>query len=232
MGKLPPVNKRIPKTQLFINGGLATAEREVISDRIEEMRLKYVLNPHTYPLEVIKNSDEQYDLILFAEIWLKEIRPTERISRLLQQAIPSALVLIFRYEDEIQFSTALKRLNQNDRTAIVITEYHTGNWMSLRSLTNDQQHFLKSISLDYLPALDYKQTYIHIHRQIYAERYASIVSEADEADFDTVKLKTEQKIELLAEIERLKKQLNMKGTSLREKVKLAGEIKRLESKFN
>lgn len=225
-----PYDKRIPKTQLFLHGELPKVERDLLTDRVEEVRLAYVLNPHTYPMEVVVNSEEQYDSILWITVKLKSDVSVQRLSRIIHYTVPSPTILIFKLKGKYLFSSALKRINQNEKERIVIEECHYGDWIDLNSSSLAQSAFLSAISYGKMPALDYKQAYLHIHHQIYEESNAAIVSHVEAENFDELKQKTEAQKAVQQEIDRLTKLLNKKTVSLKEKVELAKEIEKLKNK--
>lgn len=226
-GSITPYDKRIPKAQLFLHGELAKAERDLLTERVDEVRLAYVLNPHTHPMETVVNSQEQYDSILLISVRLKNDVSVERLSRVLHYTVPSPTILIFELKDKYLFSSALKRINQNEKEKIVVEEYHYSDWIDLASPNVAQTDFLSAISYGAMPALDYKQAYLYIHRLIYQESNAELIGDIEAETFDELKLKTEEQKAVLHEIERLTKQLNQKNLPLKEKVELAKQIEKL-----
>lgn len=229
-GNVKPYDKRIPKTQLFLHGELPKVERDLLTERVEEVRLAYVLNPHTYPMETVISSEEHYDSIFLATVKLKHDVSVQRVSRILQETIPSPMILIFELKDKYLFTSALKRINQNEKERVVVEEYHYSDWIDLEVPSVAQRTFLSAISYGKMPALDYKQAYLYIHRQIYEEGNADIISHVEADYFDELKQKTEAQKAVQQEIERLTKLLNQKSVSLKEKVELAKQIKKLKTK--
>lgn len=229
-GSVKPYDRRIPKTQLFLHGELPKAERDLLTERVEEVRLAYVLNPHTYPMETVINSEEQYDSILLIAVKLKSDVSIQRLSRILHYTVPSPTILIFELKDKYLFASAMKRINQNEKERIVVEEYHYSDWIDLSSPSEAQSTLLTAVSYGKTPALDYKQAYLHIHRRIYEEGNADIIRHVEADDFDELKQKTEAQKAVQQEIERLTKLLNQKNVSLKEKVELAKQIEKLKNK--
>lgn len=227
-GSVKPYDKRIPKTQLFLHGELPKAERDLLTERVEEVRLAYVLNSHTYPMETIINSEEQYDSILLIAVKLKSDVSVQRLSRILHYTVPSPTILIFELKGKYLFASALKRINQNEKEKIVVEEYHYSDWIDLASPSVAQSELLSAVSYGKMPALDYKQAYLYIHRQIYEESNAEIISHIEAETFDELKQKTEAQKAVQQEIERLTKLLNQKSVSLKEKVELAKQINKIK----
>ena len=227
-GNVKPYDKRIPKTQLFLHGELQKAERDLLTDRVEEVRLVYVLNLHTYPMETVISSEEQYDSILLITVKLKSDVLIQRLSRILHYTVPSPTILIFELKGKYLFASAMKRINQNEKERIVVEEYHYSDWIDLDVPSVAQRALLSAVSYGKMPALDYKQAYLYIHRQIYEEGNADIISHVEADNFDELKQKTEAQKAVQQEIERLTKLLNQSSTPLKEKVELARQIEKLK----
>ena len=227
-GNVKAYDKRIPKTQLFLQGELSKAERDLLTERVEEVRLAYVLNTHTYPMATVINSTEQYDSIFLITVQLKSEVSLQRLSRILHYTVPSPTVLIFELKGKYLFASALKRINQNEKNKIVVEEYHFSSWIDFQTPSAAQSALLTAISYGKLMALDYKQAYLHIHEKIYAESNADIIENVSAESFEELKQKTEAQKEIQQEIERLSKLLNQKSVSLKEKVELAKQIEKLK----
>lgn len=226
-GNVKPYDKRIPKTQLFLHGELPKAERDLLTERVEEVRLAYVLNPHTYPMETVISNEEQYDSILLITVKLKNDVSIQRLSRILHYTVPSPTILIFELKGKYLFASAMKRINQNEKERIVVEEYHYSDWIDLSSPSEAQRTLLTAVSYGKMPALDYKQAYMYVHRRIYEQSNAEIISHVEADNFDELKQKTEAQKAVQQEIERLTKLLNQKSVSLKEKIELAKQIEKL-----
>ena len=105
-------------------------------------------------------------------------------------------------------------------------------WMDVPekdALTATQDVLLSALNFDKLRALDYKQSYMNIHRLVYEECNADITSRINAGSFEELKQKTEAKKEVIQESERLMKMLNKKSVSLKERVELAKQIEKLRN---
>jgi len=223
-----PYDKRIPKTKLFLEGGLSKAERELLTEKVEEVRLMYVFNQHTYPMDIIVSNEEQYNSIFVVLAILKSEVSVQRLSRIIQETLPSPTIILFKLGNKYLFSSAIKRLNKNEKQKVVTEEYHYSNWIDLENPTNSQNDFLLAVSFGRIPSLDYKQAYMYLHRQIYEENNAEIVSKINASNFEELKQKTEEQKAMQQEIDRLTRMLNQKSVSLKEKVELAKKIEELK----
>ena len=216
--RLRMFDKRIPKTQLFLAGDLSKIERDLLTERVEEVRLSYVIN-----------ENEHFDSIFWVTVTLRKEVSITKLSRIIQETLPSPTIIVFKLDEKYQFSSALKRLSKNEKGKIVVEEYHHSSWIDLKMLSDVQNNFLTAISLRGKPAIDYKQAYVNIHRQIYKEHNSAIVANIEAQSFDELKRKTEEQLVKQQEIDRLTKLINQKSLSLRDKVELAKRINKLNN---
>lgn len=229
-GNIKPYNKRIPKSQLFLHGGLTKAERDLLTERVEEVRLSFVFNSHTYPMESVVTSEACYDAIFVMLVTLRKEVSIPKLSKIIQESVPSPTLILFQLNGAYLFSTALKRLHKNERGKVVVEGYHTGAWINLSQMGEADKEFLASISYGTLPALDYQQAYSAMHQQVYQQANAAVVATVKAGSFEELKQKAEEQKVVLQEIARLTKVLNGKTTSLKERVEIAKQIKELKKK--
>lgn len=222
--RVKPYDKRVPKTNLFVAGELTKAERDLLTDRVEEVRLAYVLNKYTLTMNEVVSSEEHYDSILWVLVSLRSEVSISKLSRIIQETLPSPTLIIFELDGKYLFSSALKRLSKSEKGKAVVEEYHHSHWIDVES----NGGFISSISLNATPTIDYKQAYEYIHRRIYEEKHSDIVAEIVADNFNDLKTKTEIELVRQREIERLTKLINQKSLPLREKMELAKKIKELK----
>lgn len=226
-----PYDKRIPKKDLFLQGKLPKKDRDLITERIDEIRLSYVLNTYTFPMEVVANDYEQYDCIFFMKVVLRKEVSIQKISRILQETIPSPIIIVYILDEKVLFSSTIKRLNKIEQKKVVMEEFHQSRWINLEAPEVGQVIFLEAISLNSIPALDYKQVYTFIHQEIYKEANFEILEKASMERFYDTKEQTEKYKVMEKRVGYLIKTLNLKSTSLKEKMKLADEIEEIKTKM-
>ncbi len=225
-GIVKPYDKRIPKKELFLHGKLSKPERDLITDRVEEVRLMYVLNKFTFPMESVINETERFDCIFFVQVSLRKELVTQKMNRLLQEMIPSPLIIVYLLDNKLLFSSAKKRLNRNEQGKIVVEECHQSEWIYADACDD----FLEKISLKNIPTLDYKQVYTAIHENIYKQANSDIVKQVEGSNFYQLKEQTEQYKLMENEVLYLTKKINLKSTSLKEKIELAKNIEEIKKK--
>lgn len=224
-----PYGKRIAKTQLFIQGELGRTERGLLTEKVEDIRLEYVFNKYTYPMAEIITEDECYNAIFVVRVILRTDVSLNKLSKIMQAALPTPTIIVFEKNNEYLFSSALKRLNKAEKGKTVAEEFHFGRWINLCSTSDSDNRFFETIKYGSLPTLDFKQAYIAIHQAIYEQANADITADIVADDFEEYKIKIERRKEIQQEIDKLAHVLNSKSTSLKEKVEIATKIEQLKN---
>ena len=95
-------------------------EKKKIKEYVKSVILKYVINDEEIP----SVEDERYifKVIQYFEFEISDIKKAGFLANLYQEAIKSPCVLRFYDNSKELYSLALKRLNQNDRNEIVVTD--------------------------------------------------------------------------------------------------------------
>jgi len=95
-------------------------EKKKIKEYVKAVTLKYVINDE----EIQSVEDDRYifTVIQYFEFEISDITKAGFVANLYQEAIKSPCVLRFYDNSKEVYSLALKRLNQNDRNEIVVTD--------------------------------------------------------------------------------------------------------------
>ena len=95
-------------------------EKKKIKEYVKSVILKYAINDEEIP----SVEDERYifKVIEYFEFEISDIKKAGFLANLYQEAIKSPCVLRFYDNSKEVYSLALKRLNQNDRNEIVVTD--------------------------------------------------------------------------------------------------------------
>lgn len=113
------VGKKIPMKD-FIPKELKPDVRKKIRDTVKSIILSYQIMGEDIPSLV--NEEYNCQVIQFYDFELTDIKKAVFISNLYQEIIKSPCVLRLHDNSNEAYSFALKRLNQNDRTQIVVTD--------------------------------------------------------------------------------------------------------------
>lgn len=88
-----------------------------------------------------------------------------QVARIIHAAILYPLFIIFCYQHEVCFSTALKRLNKNDPTSVVLGDINISPWLDPVYPLSVQQAFLDSLALKTMPFDNFYRLYLALDNQ-------------------------------------------------------------------
>ena len=113
------VNQEI-KLKNFILKEFKPIEKKKIKEYVKSVILKYVINDEEIP----SVEDERYifKVIQYFDFEITDIKKAGFLANLYQESIKTPCVLRFYDNSKEVYSLALKRLNQNDRNEIVVTD--------------------------------------------------------------------------------------------------------------
>lgn len=113
------VGKKIPMKD-FIPKELKPDVRKKVKDAVKSMVLSYQITGDEIPSVI--NNEQNCQVLQFYEFELTDIKKAAFIAGLYQETIkPSCVLRLYDNVSEV-YSFALKRLNQNDKTQIVVTD--------------------------------------------------------------------------------------------------------------
>ena len=113
------VNQEI-KLKNLIMKEFKPIEKKKIKEYIKSVTLKYMINDEEIP----SVEDEKYNfkVIQYFDFEITDIKKAGFLANLYQESIKTPCVLRFYDNSKELYSLALKRLNQNDRNEIVVTD--------------------------------------------------------------------------------------------------------------
>lgn len=112
-------NKKIPIKD-FVSKSFRPEERRKIREIVKEVKLTYQVDGEEIPS--VKNEIYNIEVIQFFDFKVSDIRNSTFLTGLYQKLIKNPAVLRIYDENSEMYSFALKRLNQNDKNEIVVTD--------------------------------------------------------------------------------------------------------------
>jgi hypothetical protein len=167
---LPPkarVEKRMPKNAFYRNAEFSKQEVKTFVDKIQLIQVIAILNGDSLRVAPFVNEDYNISDIAYLLVELKDRGQEEKVARIIHAAIPYPLFIIFCYRQEVCFSTALKRLNKNDPTSVVLGDINISPWVDPVYPLPVQQAFLDSLALKTLPYDNLYRLYLALDNRIY-----------------------------------------------------------------
>lgn len=170
---------RLTKKMLIDSAGhngnpLSAQEKPLISDVIQSVEWRYTLKPDTINVAPLITELVEYPEIAIVHLLLKPQSEVSdkalsgsfsKLAKLLHKLIPYPLILVGEHQQSLALSLADKRINQADKTKLVIEHCYCTPWFTLNTphalscLTTNQQAFLLDFSLKNASKFNYYELY-------------------------------------------------------------------------
>jgi len=150
VGKKLPIKGFIPKE-------LKPDVRKKIRDSIKSVILNYQIMGED--IASLVNEEYNYQVIQYYDFELTDIKKAIFIANLYQEIIKAPCVLRLHDNRNEAYSFALKRLNQNDRTQIVVTDKVLTTLYPTALPSSDKNALLKELAYDNIKNKDNKVTF-------------------------------------------------------------------------
>lgn len=137
------VSKKIPLKD-FIQKDFKPEIKKKIKDNVKSVYIDFQIFGEDIPS--IVDSEYNYQVIQFYSFEIKDIKKANFIADIYQQVIKAPCVIrLYDNKNEV-YSFAIKRLNQNDKTEIVITDKFLSKIFPLVIPSIEKTNFLKELS--------------------------------------------------------------------------------------
>jgi hypothetical protein len=154
---------RITKKMLIDNNELSSADKKLVTDVIQSVEWKNTLKPETLNIPVYVTETVEYIEIAVIRMVLKtdgkQKGKLNKINKLLHSLIPYPVILLIKQEDELAISLADKRINQADKSKLVIEHIYSSDWLITKNLTENENYFLNDFSLKNTSSINYFELY-------------------------------------------------------------------------
>lgn len=150
---------------------LSAQEKQLISDVIQSVEWRYTLKPDTINIAPLMTDQVEYPEIAIVHLLLKPQHEVSdkalfdrftRLAKLLHKLIPYPLIIVAEHNQAMALSLADKRINQADKTKLVIEHCYCTPWFVLdhtSQLTVNQKAFLLDFSLKNASSINYHALY-------------------------------------------------------------------------
>ena len=164
--KLPEstfLGTRITKKMLIDNNELSSHDKKLVTDVIQSIEWRNTLKPDTVNISMYVTDTVEYLEIAVIRVVLKAGKKNKdrltNITKLLHTLIPYPVVLLVELQDELAISLADKRINQADKTKLVIEHIYNSDWLHPEKLSANENDFLNDFSLVNVSSLNYFELY-------------------------------------------------------------------------
>ena len=164
--KLPEstfLGTRITKKMLIDNNELSSHDKKLVTDVIQSIEWRNTLKPDTVNISIYVTDTVEYLEVAVIRVVLKADKKYKdrlaNITKLLHTLIPYPVALLVELQDGLAISLADKRINQADKTKLVIEHIYNSDWLHPEKLSNNENDFLNDFSLVNVSSLNYFELY-------------------------------------------------------------------------
>lgn len=164
--KLPEstfLGTRITKKMLIDNNELSSHDKKLVTDVIQSIEWRNTLKPDTVNISIYATDTVEYLEVAVIRVVLKAGEKHKdrltNITKLLHTLIPYPVVLLVELQDDLAISLADKRINQADKTKLVIEHIYNSDWLHPEKLSANENVFLNDFSLVNVSSLNYFELY-------------------------------------------------------------------------
>lgn len=234
--KIKEVNIKIDKKTIYENVDINKDERKILSECIEKIEIAYVLNSNNINIQPYKDENIEYESIAFINVKMRKKDKILKIAELLNSSIPNPIVLIFQFEDNINISTAHKRLNKGDKNKTIFENINCTGWINLNDLKDLQLDFFNAINFTNLPHTNFYEFYSTVDEAVFLYDNFNITNNFNISQNDEERILKKEMIEKLNELElnlknikisiaketqfNKKAELNVKGSRIKEEIEM------------
>ena len=226
------VNKIIPKKTIYENSELKKSEQELIKDSIEKIIWEYSLKESNINIEKYADNGYEYIEVEFFTVIMRTEKNYREIGEILQKTIPYPMVIIFEFKEKIALNCAMKRVNKQDNTKMIIEENIISEDINVNKISENFYKLLEEINIKKLSFKNFYEFYKGIYDKIVLYNLSCVTGKYDEMQDSK---KAQENIELYKEIEgniEVIKNKMKKEDQLNKRVEIGLELEKLRKKLD
>lgn len=155
---------RITKKMLVDNNDLSSNDKKLITDVIQSIEWQNTLKPETLNVPIYVTDTVEYAEIAVIRVVLKDgnkltSSSLSNVAKLFHTLIPYPVILLLEYSEKLVISLADKRINQANKSKLLIENMYNSAWLSAMYLTENENEFLNDFSLKNVSHLNYFELY-------------------------------------------------------------------------
>ena len=217
------------KKFFYENAHLNRSDRELFIRSIDKIKWEYCLKNETINIKPFKDDIREYNEVEILKIELKIPNKTKRIAEIVMRAIPYPMVLIFRYNNEIQLFTAHQRFNLSDINKNTLEELIFTDWINLDDPDETDEKLFERLNIKNLSFTNFYTFYKDIVDVLIKYNASKLIGEPVTEDADEVKSVYDDLTLIDDEIESIKTKIK-KETQFNRILEMNIKIKELKDK--
>ncbi|HHD2735058.1 TPA: DUF4391 domain-containing protein [Clostridium perfringens] len=195
------INKKLPKNQ--IQGKVDKKSSDILTKDVEGIYIYSVLNKATSNIMPYQNEDFNISEVMVLEVKLREIKNINTIRKIFHNIIPNPIILVLSYEEKIEISVGMKRLNKNDSMKVILDDIVLTKFIDLVNTESYEKKFLEQIKITSLPQLNLYELYKSLENHIVLTKFFEVVD-----DYMVGVDKIDKALELLNKYEKFEEEIN------------------------
>lgn len=160
------LDKPVFKKMFLDHAELDLTDRKALSEDVERIRWQYTLKPDTINIAPYKDGEREYLEIAVLSVELNSPARAKRIASFMHRAIPYPLILVFGHGGKVSVSVSEKRINQADKSKLVILERWQTTWFDPAKPKAIYAGFMNAIQLYRLPTTNFFALYEAFQAQV------------------------------------------------------------------
>ena len=189
---------------IFELAEINSSDRKMLTKDVEKITWEYRIAPDNSNIKAVCNDIQDYSEIQIIRIDLKQRVHISRISDLILSSFQYPLLLVFCESSESMFVAAHVRINQNNRTRLVVENAIRTDWIPDSQIPGDilDMSRMRTTNLfdlysDLYDALSRikAESHITIHQQLSPEDYRKINATVADMDAEIAALRAQLKKE-------------------------------------
>lgn len=214
------LDKPVFKKMFLDHIELDLTDKKALSEDVERIRWQYALKPETINIAPFQDDEREYLEIAILTVELSKPERVKRIANFMHKAIPYPLIVIFGHGGKVTVSVAEKRINQADKSKLVVADRWLTEWIDPASPTKAQAGFFEAVKLQKLPSTNFYALYEAFQAQV-----VGLNAAARTGVFDALPVGLAHKqANILREIEALEREIAEFRTALKREKQMSRKI--------
>ena len=214
------LDKPVYKRMFLDHAELDQTDRKALSEDVGRIRWQFTLKPDTINIAPFQDSEREYLEIALLSVELSNPARLNRIAAFMHRAIPYPLILAFEHAGKIAISVAEKRINQANKSKLVLVDRWQTGWIDPNRPSAAERAFLEAIQLHRLPATNFFALYEAFQSQV-----IGLIASDRTGTFSSASISaSKEHATILSEIDGLEREIAELRTTLKREHQMGGKI--------
>lgn len=157
------IQDRKIKSAFYEHESFNADKKRIFDENVESIKITGLFNDGTINIKSYKDEEYIYEEIYLITTQLKTDKNFEKIINLIHFLIPNPIMLVLVFENKINISGSISRINKNNEEKAILEEIHQSVWLPLESdmgLYNDAIKAFNTKNYSYHSLKDFYEDFI------------------------------------------------------------------------